>query len=512
MREKHNIVGLDIGTATIKAVSLKAGSDGLFVDKVKIVESRSDPQDQVRLIRQVLSEFKARRIAVSIPGRSALVRSVSIPARAGAKIESTLKIEVQHRIPFPLEQVFWDSCRLPGSSDTRDFLVCAIKKDIVRKHFAPYYDFPEEVTCLDVDPLVLLNLMHRLPGFDPLKTYAVLDVGRESSNLVIFRKNLVLVRSLTINGESYSENLREEKGLSPEDAEQEKMFLSPESLPEGVAQATEGLVAEIQSSFDYWRLTQKGEPVGAFYLSGGGALIAGLGAAIEAKFQLPVKTLDPFAAVRPGPGMDVPLNTRSRLAVALGLALRGLSPREVACPLNFLPVDYVKLQRNRRNRIYVYLSCFIAVVLAFTPGIFLYLESTVRETLVGHLKADLQEYEQYLPRVQDREREISDLKGKYQTLHDTLGQRYLWLSRLIAIGRLLPGPEIVFTRFTPTPDGGSIVLEGQVQGPSTSLNFRDFRQLIVNLNNHPFFSDVAVDSLERRETVLEFALTIQVRR
>lgn len=507
------MVGIDLGTATIKAVLLEVGPDGPRVARVRIAENPVDPQDKARLIRQLLAEFGARDFALAIPGRSALVRSISIPARPGLKVESTLKIEVQHRIPFPLDQVFWDSCRLQNGPQANDFLVCAIKRDIVNKFFAPYYDFPEEIAFLDVEPIVVQNLVTRLPGYNPERTCAVLDIGRESSNLVIFRKNLVLVRSLTISGASYTDSFREEKELDPAAAEHEKIMLGNGGggdVPESIRATTSNLVTEIQSSFDYWRLTQKGEPVGIFYLAGGGSLVPGLVEAFEAKFSVPVRALDPLEAAPPGPGMAVPPHARRCLAVAVGLALRAQNPREVIYALDFLPDDYIRLQANRKNRIYVYLASFLAVVLAFTPSLFLYFESRVRETLVEHLEADLHEYEQHLPRIQDLERQISSVQGQYQSLQNTLDQRYLWLSRLIEIGRLLPGPDIVFTRFVPTPEGTAIALEGQVRGPSTSLNFRDFRQLIINLNNHPFFRDTVVNSLERRDFMLEFSLTVQV--
>jgi hypothetical protein len=69
---------------------------------------------------------------------------------------------------------------------------------------------------------------------------------------------------------------------------------------------------------------------------------------------------------------------------------------------------------------------------------------------------------------------------------------------------------VSFTRFTPSPQGDSIQFEGEIRGPSVSLNFRDFRQLIINLGNHPFFGDVTINSVERRDTWLVFSLTVSV--
>ncbi|MCX5641680.1 MAG: PilN domain-containing protein [Candidatus Omnitrophica bacterium] len=111
------------------------------------------------------------------------------------------------------------------------------------------------------------------------------------------------------------------------------------------------------------------------------------------------------------------------------------------------------------------------------------------------MNADLNEYEQYLPAVQDLEREIKDLQVRYESLNTTLSQRYLWLSRLIDIGRILPSSKIYLTKFTPS--GNALILDGESTAGNLGLAFRDVRQFILNLNTLPYLQDATVLSLER---------------
>lgn len=509
MAQKRKLVGIDVGSSTVKAVSLHEGPQGIILDRIRVVENPGDPNDLVRLLKSILADFRAQRFALSLPGRFALVRGVSVPAAVSGKLAQVLRMEVQHRIPFPLEQVNWDSCPLPSGGATLDFLVCAVKKDIITRFFAPFYDFGYEMAALDVDPIVLLNLASSAPGYNPEKTCAVLDIGNESSNFVVFRKNLVLVRSLTVNGSAYTNSLKEETGLDTAGAEREKMSLSAASLPASVATVHENLVSELQSSLDYWRLTQKGEPAERLYLTGGGSQVAGLPEALRGKLGLEVERLDPLAGVETDAGITVPPGAGSRLAIAVGLASRLVRPENIPCGFNFVPQDYVKLQINRKNRLFIFLASFVAIIMAYTPSIFFHMETAVRENLIEHLNDDIQEYERHQPRIQDLERQANQLRTKYRDIHGTVDKRYLWLSRLVAVGRVLPGPETYFTSFQPAEN--SMVLSGVVAGPSASLNFRDFRQLLMNIEDHPFFQTPEITALERVGDQLVFTLAVNLR-
>ncbi|OPZ90565.1 MAG: hypothetical protein BWY73_01292 [candidate division TA06 bacterium ADurb.Bin417] len=178
--------------------------------------------------------------------------------------------------------------------------------------------------------------------------------------------------------------------------------------------------------------------------------------------------------------------------------------------LDFLSPDYLRLKESRRNQVFVYLSSLLAIVLAFTPSYFLFMETKVKQSVIEQLNTDLQTYEQYLPRKEDLEREIVDLKGRYESLNNTLNARYLWLSRLIAIGRVLPSEEIYLTRFM--PNGDIIELDGDIVSRELSTGFKNIRQFILNLNALPNFQNATVVSLERNQQgILVFKVTVQLK-
>ena len=497
--KRKMVLGLDIGITAIKVVVLEPAGKGFALKNIKIIDlpPAADEQFILTLIKNVLKELGGKNIALSLPGRYALIRSISIPIVAAARIDATLKIEVQHRIPFPLEQVVWSSYRLPQEIDNVDFVIGAVKNDIVKKLIAPFRKFTEEVAFLDTDPLVLANLVASQSDFDRNKTYAVLELGAESSNLIIFQKNLLLVRALTVAGNSFTESLKEEKGIDFSAAEKEKLSLTGPELPSSINYVLDNLVAEIQSSIDYWRFTHKGPELDQFLLTGGGVNLPGFAQLIENRLRVSTRVMDPFAGidVSLGAGAEIKPELKNRLAVAMGMALRIASEKVFFGALDFLPAEYIALKKSRRNQLYLYLSSFLMIILSFTPGYFLNQEIKVKQSVTEKLNADLNEYEQYLPAVQDLEREIKDLQGRYESLNNTLSQRYLWLSRLIDIGRILPSSKIYLTKFTPS--GNTLLLDGESTAGNLGLAFRDVRQFILNLNTLPYLQNATVLSLER---------------
>ncbi|MBU2495771.1 MAG: type IV pilus assembly protein PilM [Candidatus Omnitrophica bacterium] len=511
---RKKVLGLDIGTTAIKIVVLEPTGNGFALKKIKIIDLPvvADEQLVLTLVKGALKELGGKEFALSLPGRYALIRSISIPVIAAARIDATLKIEVQHRIPFPLDQVVWSSDRLPQETDNVDFVVGAVKKDIVKKLIAPFKKFKEEAAFLDADPLVLANLVSRQSDFDRNKTYAILELGAESSNLIVFQKNLLLVRALTVAGNNFTESLKEEKGVDFPAAEKEKFSLTGPELPGSINYVLDNLVAEIQSSIDYWRFTHKGPELDQLLLTGGGANLPGLSQLIESRLRVSTRTLDPFANidVNLGAGEEIRPELKNRLAVATGMALRIASEKVFFCALDFLPPEYIALKKARGNQIYIYLSSFLLIILSFTPGYFFNQETKLKQLVTERLNADLNEYEQYLPAVQDLEREIKDLQGRYESLNTTLNQRYLWLSRLIDVGRILPSSKIYLTKFTPSSN--ALVLDGESTAGNLGLAFRDVRQFILNLNALPYLQNATVLSVERDQGErLVFQITVGIK-
>ncbi|MFA5393205.1 MAG: pilus assembly protein PilM [Candidatus Ratteibacteria bacterium] len=512
--KRKKVLGLDIGTTAIKIVVLESTGKGFTLKQIKIIDLPVTANEQLvlTLVKGLLKELGGKEFALSLPGRYALIRSISIPIVAVAKIDAILKIEVQHRIPFPLDQVVWSSFRLPEGTDNVDFVVGAVKKDIVKKLVTPFRKFKEELAFLDADPLVLVNLVSRQPDFSRNKTYAILELGAESSNLTIFQKNLLLVRALTVAGNNFTESLKEEKSIDFSAAEKEKISLSGPELPGSINYALDNLIAEIQSSVDYWRFTHKGPELEEFLLTGGGANLPGLSRLIETRLRVSTRILDPFANidVSLGAGEEIRSEMKNRLAVATGLALRIASGKTFFCALDFLPPEYLALKKTRHNQVYLYLSSFLVIMLSFTPGYFFNQETKAKQVVTDGLNADLSEYEQYLPAVQDLERDIKDLQGRYESLNATLNQRYLWLSRLIDIGRILPSSNIYLTKFTPS--GNSLVLDGESNAGNLGLAFRDVRQFVLNLNTLPYLQNATVLSVERDQGErLVFQITVGIK-
>ena len=337
------IVGLDIGSSSIKAVELKKSrgdievvhigleplSPDIVVDSM-IVDSGSVSSAITKIFNE--NNIKAKAVATSVSGHSVIVKRIPMATMDDSELAGSIQTEAAQHIPFDIADVNVDYQILSDdtSGPQMDVLLVAVKKDKILNYTNVLSLAGKTPAVVDIDAFALQNCYEYNYEPAPGATVALLNLGASVMNINIVKGATPLfTRDVSVGGNQYTDSLQKELDLSFDDAELLKLgnkvgTVSEDAKMPILQQVTEIIVLEIQKTFDFFRATAAGEHIERIYLAGGSAKVPGLMEALRQEFSLPVEPLNPFQRITPGSGVPTDLIDRNagQLAVAVGLALR----------------------------------------------------------------------------------------------------------------------------------------------------------------------------------------------
>ena len=337
------IVGLDIGSSSIKAVELKKSRSGIGVTHLGIEPLASDivvdsmivdSGSVATAITKIFADnsIKGRAVATSVSGHSVIVKPVKLSSMSDQELSQTIQTEAAQYIPFDITDVNIDYQVLSEDRSTpqMDVLLVAVKKDKILNYTNVLSLAGKSPAIVDIDAFALQNCYEYNYEPAPGSTVALLNLGASVMNINIVKGATPLfTRDVSVGGHQYTDSLQKELDLSFDDAEALKLGQKVGTVSEDaklpiLQQVTEIIVLEIQKTFDFFRATAAGEHIERIYMAGGSSLVPGLIEALRQEFSIPVEMLNPFQRVEPptGPGAELIEHNPGQMAVAVGLALR----------------------------------------------------------------------------------------------------------------------------------------------------------------------------------------------
>jgi type IV pilus assembly protein PilM len=336
------IVGLDIGSSSIKSVELKSTKQGY-----ELVSFGLEPLAQDTVVDGAImdaplvagaigtifdrQEIKTRAVATAVSGHSVIVKRVNLPVMTDEELFDRIQSEASQHIPFDISDVNLDYQLLDSAESQMDVLLVAVKKDKILNHTNVLAQAGKTPTVVDIDAFALQNCYEVNYDPDPSQTVALLNIGASVMNINIVRGGAPLfTRDVSVGGNQYTDALQKELDLSYEDAERLKRGEAVAGVNEEhrgtiLRSVSDILILEIQKTFDFFRATASGENIQRIYLAGGTARVPGLVDLLREEFALPVEELYPFRKIVINPGRhneDQVRELAPRLAIAVGLALR----------------------------------------------------------------------------------------------------------------------------------------------------------------------------------------------
>jgi type IV pilus assembly protein PilM len=380
MAENQGVWGIDIGQAGLKAIRLRyaeAAKQAIAVafDYVPHPKILSQP-DAVpeELIAQALQTFLSRndlkndRVAISVPGQTALARFIQLPPVEAGKVAEIVKYEARQQIPFALEDVIWDFQTLGGGVEESGFMLdaevglFAMKRDQVLGHLKPFMDAKVEVELIQVAPLALYNFLcyDRLgirlgEAAEPAEGHTiVVDMGADSTTLMVSNGEKIWIRNVHIGGNHFTRALTKEMKLTFAKAEHLKCNATKSPDPRAVFQALRPVfneyVAEIQRSIGYFSSVNREAKITKILGLGNGFKLAGLQKFLQQNLQYEVERVENFPGLVGDSVLGAPLFQENLLSfgVPYGLALQTMGLTRVHTTL--LPPEIATARKIRKKK------------------------------------------------------------------------------------------------------------------------------------------------------------------
>lgn len=357
--KKDFIIGLDIGTNSIKIAQFRKLEDGLHLVKadLKEIEAKDDAilyeKEIVSILQDLFSgiDIKKSKIIVSINCPKTTIKIAQISYMPKSELREGIRLEAKNYFPFPIEDSLLDY-EILG-----DIVEEGVRKYEVVVAVSPRKTIDKYLSLLAkaaIKPASFVPCSYALQKLAKNfyaregKTTCFMDIGKLYTELVIFKgRDLMFFRKIPVAGRDFTqvmtrvlvsergrteltideaEKIKREIGIPPGEAESKIIDnkISTNQIVSMLRTPLEQLVSEIERCFDYYREETTGTKIDLLLLWGGGASLAGL-----AKF------------LSEGLGIEVelgePIHQGDKISYRLGLAIgAALSERR---GINLLPPE-----------------------------------------------------------------------------------------------------------------------------------------------------------------------------
>ena len=378
---KIEAVGLEVGTANLKVVELRAGSPpslstlamrpmppGL-VQEDQIV----DPQGLADEIKALFDEagISKRFVVASVGNSQVIIRGIDVPKMSIDELDEAIKWEAERYIPFPIDEVVLDYYVLDNPDDVEEggqlqVVIAAAKIELVTQQVEYLKLAGLEPVVLDVKPFALLRSLKGAMLGEALTKSAlssdaytdsgevgvVLEIAATQTTITLVRGDrFILNRNIGVSGDDFTAAIQRSFGLDFDSAEEVKLDygtatiptedeeellnfdakreqFSPSRVYESLRPVLVDLTTEIRRSLEFFRVQQGDATINRMLVTGGGAKLRGLPEAIGDALGFRVEVANPWLSVLVDERQfdeQYLAKVGPEFAVALGLALRGVS-------------------------------------------------------------------------------------------------------------------------------------------------------------------------------------------
>ena len=344
-QKKRDLVGIDIGSSSVKLVQLKEVRGGYQLVNLGIAplpadaivdNAIMDSSAVVGTIRDLLLslKIKEKNVATSVSGHSVIIRKIQLPVMTEEEMESSIQWEAEQYIPFEISEVNLDFQILgPDANDPSQMnvILVAAKKDFVNDYVALFKECGLNPAVMDVDCFAVANVYEANYPDSNDEVVALIDLGASSLNVNVLKGGMsVFTRDIQLGGNSYNEELQKRLGLNSEDAEKVKLGgdlpgISSSTVATVIEDATEALTTDIQRSLDFFSASSADERPKRIYITGGVSSVPAIRGSLSQRLGVDVQVLDPWRQITYNKKTFDPDYLKSvgpLFTVAVGLAMR----------------------------------------------------------------------------------------------------------------------------------------------------------------------------------------------
>jgi type IV pilus assembly protein PilM len=342
-----SIVGLDIGSSTVKAVEIVMKGDDFELTHVGIAKVAPEAIVQgaflnssaiVDAIREAIDTamIKTKNVAAAVCGHSVIVKKVSLPTMTHEELDEQIRWEAEQYIPFDVNEVNLDFQILDASSQEgqMDVLLVAAKKDLIDDYVQVISEAGLTPAVIDVAAFAVENAFEVNYELNLDEVVALINIGAQVVNInVLVQGTPCFTRDITTAGNHYTEEIQKTLSISFEEAERIKLGgrgaedsqeVVPQEVEKAMQSVNETVIGEISRSLDFFSATSGDSRIGRVLLSGGSVNVAGFLSAFRERTGLDCEVLNPLNRMTPTNKFDQEFldEVAPALGVSVGLAVR----------------------------------------------------------------------------------------------------------------------------------------------------------------------------------------------
>ncbi|MDH7602017.1 MAG: type IV pilus assembly protein PilM [Armatimonadota bacterium] len=233
------MVGLDIGTDSIKVVEAKRIKDTLTITGLGVARLPEgviendivvDPKALGNAIKALLAEagIKTKQVTSAIAGQSCLVvRVIEVPKMSPSELAETMKWELERQVPWSPDEVIMDYQVIerpsadPGAKNA-DVLLAVARLDAVNSHVQALLAAGLKPVAIDIQPLAAGRALIDISTNGAKdQIVAIVDIGATDTELAIFEQGILTYPNpqVPIAGLSCTQEIAEVLGQTLEQAE-----------------------------------------------------------------------------------------------------------------------------------------------------------------------------------------------------------------------------------------------------------------------------------------------------
>jgi type IV pilus assembly protein PilM len=335
------MVGLDIGTKTIKIIELEkdgntfslsaSGIVGFSGNSVERITDDKELSALAQIIKKLHAEagIRGRGVVVSIPEQVAFTRTVTFPLLTDAEIASAVKWEIEQYIPIPAAEAISQHVILERNEKASPpyvlVLLVAAPRILVEKYTKLVQMAGLEPVAMETE---LIALARSVAPVD--KTVLLMDLGASSTDIAIVKNGLLCFsRSVPLAGEAFTRAVSQGLGIVTTQAEEYKKTygLVSSQLEGKVKSALDPVLRlvtdEVKKAINFYESEQKSPGPTSIEVSGGGSGMPQIINDLTENLGIEVSISNPFTKVKMEADVAKKLAPYAPLySVAVGLAMR----------------------------------------------------------------------------------------------------------------------------------------------------------------------------------------------
>ena len=371
--DKYPVVwGVDIGHSSIKAAKLSRAGDvvtvlGYAIEPIVVGEKGDWDEAVVKTLQQMVQreDFGSTPVVASVSGRQIFSRTINIPMLNPKKVDRMVELEARQQIPGNFDEVEWGYHLSPAADGgSNDVALFAARRDQIDELVRKAKRAGLNLMGVSVSSLALYNFVRYDQEFAADEAVAILDVGAENTDLVLYQGETLWMRTLALSGNDITKQFMRKFRVSFEEAETLKRQVGDSRQAEKIIKVIEGtlneLVSEVQRSLGFYKSQNPNAKIENVVISGNTFRLPNLPEYIAERLRYTINILEDLNRIQTAPDMDRShlLRDLQAMGVAFGLALQGLGSAKAN--VNLLP-STLRLQKLLKTKRWAGLAAVLAV-------------------------------------------------------------------------------------------------------------------------------------------------------